>query len=205
MNNFLHFQINLFWYFDNVVNLNYLLSQNLNLSWNFNVLYCLRPWNFPYYFNFNWFLDFYLYNLRDYYFFSYRNFFGYYLRHFYNILNDFLGYYWLLNDKLNWYLLFERNNNLSVFDCNFMNLHYFFYDSVSKDFDWNLSDNLCWNSSFHLNLSRYLFLHNEFNRLLSFDNLNFFYILNDRPFNNHFFNYLYLFYSWHLSVYFNDL
>lgn len=105
------------------------------------------------------------------------------MRHFDNTLNNLLCNDRLLDNELDWNLMSERHDNLSIFDGHLMDLNDFFNNSVSKYLNWYLSDDLSWNSSLNFDFLRHLFLNNQFNWLLSFDDLNFLNILNDRSIN----------------------
>lgn len=93
----------------------------------------------------------------------------------------------------------EGNWHLSVFDCDFMDLHNLLNDSVSEHLHRYLSNHLSRNSSLSLNNFRDFFLDNYLNSSISFGNLYLFDNLNLRLININLFDNFYLSDNWNLS------
>jgi len=179
VNNFVHIEEDLFRDFDDALYLNDLLSQDFYFFWHLNVFDGFRTRDLPHNLDLHWLFDPNLHDFRNGDSVSDRLFLFNNLGYFDNILNYFFSDDGLFDNKLNRNLLFERHDYLSVFYCDLMNFNYLFNDSIPKDFNWNFPYNLGWNSSLDFDFFGNFFLNDEFDRFLSFHNLDLFDVLND--------------------------
>lgn len=123
MYNLVHIEIDFFGYLYSVLDLNDLLSQNLDFFRNLNILDSFRTKNLFNNLNFNSLLNLHLDYFRDSNSLCDRSFFLYNLRYFNNVLDYFFCNDRFLDDKFHRNFMSERNHDLPVLDSDLMNLN----------------------------------------------------------------------------------